>query len=173
MSKFIIGLICTFCIINPSFGQKAKADLVNSNADSVGVIYFTQTDSGVLIALDLKSLPLGGGTCAIHIHQFGACQGPDFKSAGEHFNPTAKQHGFLNSKGLHAGDLPNIEVGLNGTVKDTIFSQIISLKIGDRNTLLTKEGTSIVVHSQPDDYFSQPAGNSGNRIACGVIREIK
>jgi superoxide dismutase, Cu-Zn family len=150
-----------------TWAQKASASLVNDQNQPVGTILFNQTDSGVVIIFDLQGLP--GGVHAVHVHNRGQCDPPEFKTAGEHFNPTGKHHGFLNSKGLHAGDLPNIEVDSEGKVRKSIITQIFSLRKNDKISLLTKEGTSIVIHEGPDDFYTDPSGVSGKRIACGTI----
>ncbi len=166
LHKLMLFLLLLF---HSSFAQNANAIFVNQDGDSIGTALFLQTDSGVRIIVELSNL--SPGTYALHIHQRAKCQNPQFETAGEHFNPYNKKHGFLNSEGPHAGDLPNIQVSSDGRVKDTIITNLITLRKGDENSLLGKEGTSIIVHSSADDYFSQPSGGSGERIACGVIKE--
>ncbi|MBB6729898.1 superoxide dismutase family protein [Cohnella zeiphila] len=144
------------------------AKIVNSQGQEVGTAMFTQADGSVKIHLEAKGLP--PGVHGFHIHETGKCEPPDFASAGEHFNTTHKQHGFYNPKGFHVGDLPNIQVAADGTVKADIESKNVTLKKGEANSLLKKGGTSIVIHEKADDYVTDPSGNSGNRIACGVIR---
>jgi Cu-Zn family superoxide dismutase len=108
------------------------------------------------------------GTRAFHIHEVGKCD-PPFESAGGHFNPTGKQHGKDNPNGPHAGDLPNLDVPQSGRVKVQVVVKDVSLDTG-RGALLDADGAALVVHEGADDYKSDPAGNAGKRLACGVIR---
>ena len=112
-----------------------------------------------------------GGTYAFHIHAIGKCE-PPFESAGGHFNPGGKQHGKDNPQGAHAGDLPNIEVPANGQVKVEATAKGVSLGAAT-NGLLDADGSALVVHEGADDYKSDPAGNAGKRIACGVIQAAR
>jgi Cu-Zn family superoxide dismutase len=147
--------------------QNAIAQLVNAAGDTIGTAAFIQTDSGLSITLNLSHLP--PGQHAMHIHEKGLCGGGDFKGAGEHFNPTGRQHGFLNPKGPHAGDLPNITVAKDSTCQMQLQTRLISLRANDPASLLRSGGTALVIHENPDDYLSQPAGGGGVRLACGVI----
>lgn len=164
--KYWLLLILTITT-SSAWAQSASASLVNDQNQPVGTILFNQTDSGVVINFDLQGLP--GGVHAVHIHNRGQCDPPEFTTAGDHFNPAGKHHGFLNSKGPHAGDLPNIEVDSEGKVKKSITTQLISLRKNDKNSLLTKEGTSVIIHEGTDNYSTDPSGVSGKRIACGAI----
>ncbi|MGM9925515.1 MAG: superoxide dismutase family protein [Bacillus sp. (in: firmicutes)] len=146
-----------------------KVDMYDAAGDRIGKIDLTEQAAGLELDLDLTGLPPGDH--AIHFHEKASCKGPDFKSAGNHFNPDSKQHGLMNAEGPHVGDLPNIEVDDKGKVKVTLQSDA-TLK-PERNTLLTKDGTSIVIHEKGDNGMSQPAGDSGKRIACGVIKQDK
>lgn len=148
------------------FAQNAKADLLDAQGKSVGIADFRQTPEGVQMVLSVSGL--SAGPHGIHIHAIGQCTPPDFKSAGGHFNPEGKKHGIQNSEGAHAGDLPNLKIGEDGTAEiDTILHQV-SLEEG-KDSLLQPEGTALVIHAAQDDEKTDPSGNSGDRIACGVI----
>lgn len=142
-------------------------ELKNADGKSVGTVRLSVQGQGIGLELHLHDLP--PGEHGIHFHQNPACVAPDFKSAGGHFNPDSKKHGFDSPDGHHAGDLRNFTVdsagkanGIKLTTPDVTFSD------GTRS-LLRDGGTSIVVHAKPDDYKTDPSGNSGDRIACGVI----
>jgi Cu-Zn family superoxide dismutase len=146
----------------------AHADIVDSTGKSVGKATLKQTAAGVEIKASLSNLP--PGTHGMHIHTVGKCDPPDFKSAGGHFNPDAKKHGMNNPDGMHAGDLPNVEVGADGKAKVKVTAAHVTLTDGD-HSLFHEGGTSLVIHEKADDYVTDPSGNSGNRIACGVIEK--
>ena len=123
---------------------------------------------GVEVKLDVKDLP--PGKHALHFHQIAKCDPPDFKSAGPHFNPDNKQHGFLNPAGHHNGDMANFTVKANGTAQAKIRNADVVLGTGtESNSLFANGGTSLMIHAKEDDMKSDPAGNAGDRIACGVI----
>lgn len=148
--------------------DSVHAVLVNQEGDRVGVATFTDYGDGVGVELDGWDLP--PGEHGLHIHEHGVCEAPTFESAGGHYNPTNAEHGFDNPEGPHAGDLPNIEVDQDGSVHTEVVGEMLSLQEGAKNSLLKEGGTSIVLHAKPDDYVSQPSGDSGDRIACGVIQ---
>lgn len=164
--------LLTLCLLaSPAFA-KPKDTLVvpikTSTGEDAGTATFTQEKSKLSIKLDLKNLPVGQH--AVHIHAKPACDAPDFKSAGGHFNPENKQHGTLNPMGHHAGDLPqNVEIGEGHVGQATFKVDYLSLDPASPNSILANGGTSIMVHEKPDDMKTDPTGNAGNRIACGVI----
>jgi Cu-Zn family superoxide dismutase len=144
----------------------ARAALVNNQGQKVGEATFTETSQGVKIAVKVENLPPGLHAC--HIHEKGVCATPDFMKAAGHFNPHAKKHGLKNPQGPHAGDLPNLHVGPDGRGTLETVNTLVTLKPGN-NSLFQPEGTSLVIHANPDDDMTDPAGNAGPRIACGVI----
>ena len=148
-------------------GATAYADLMNSSGQPAGRATLTSTGDGVFISAQLRNLP--EGIHAMHIHETGSCDRPSFTSAGGHLNPEMHQHGFLNPQGQHAGDLPNITVRSDGTASADVFAPNVTLEGGDA-ALLGGDGTALMIHAGPDDYRSDPAGNAGPRIACGVIK---
>jgi Cu-Zn family superoxide dismutase len=147
-------------------GAAATVDLRNTAGASVGTANLTQVGNVVRIVLDAKGLT--PGLHGVHIHAVGKCDPPDFNSAGPHFNPTGKQHGALNPQGAHAGDLPNINVGADGNGRLETATEQITLGTGT-TSLWDADGSSLVVHAAPDDFKTDPTGNSGGRVACGVI----
>jgi Cu-Zn family superoxide dismutase len=121
---------------------------------------------GVRFSGKLTDLP--PGPHGFHIHENGKCDAPDFESAGGHFNPTGKHHGDKNPDGPHAGDLGNIGVRANGMIDVSVLATGVTLQSG-ANSLLKPGGTSLVLHESPDDAMTDPSGNSGARIACGIL----
>ena len=146
----------------------AKATLRDTQGKDVGTATFKPTKGGVQIAISVAGL--SPGKHGFHVHGAGRCEPPDFKSAGPHFNPTGKQHGHKNPQGAHAGDLPNLTVGKNGKGKATFTAKGVTLGEGT-GSLFSTDGTSLVIHADPDDEKTDPAGSSGARIACGVIEK--
>ena len=149
----------------PVAGAQAKADLKDATGKAVGSVTLTETTHGALLHATLMGLP--AGTHAFHIHTTGTCEAP-FTSAGGHFNPATKQHGIANPAGMHAGDLPNFEVGADGKATFDAFATGVTFGTGP-DGLFKAGGTAIVVHAAADDYKGDPAGNAGARIACGVV----
>jgi Cu-Zn family superoxide dismutase len=147
---------------------RATAALHNAQGVEVGQAMLVGKRNGVLIQIEIRNLQ--PGTYGFHIHERGSCRGSTFKSAGEHFNPNGARHGFKNPKGPHAGDLWNFEVPNGGSFRVEQYNARVTLKEGHEDSLLRKGGTSLIVHTNPDDYRTDPAGDAGAGIACGVIR---
>ena len=150
--------------------KAAHADIVNSQGAKIGSAKITSTTKGVKI--DVTVLELTPGGHGIHIHTVGKCEGPAFTSSAGHFNPTSAHHGIHNaqSPNPHLGDLPNLVVDESGKGKGSFSVEGVTLGDG-ANSLFHEGGTSIVVHAKADDLMSDPSGNSGDRIACGVIEK--
>ncbi len=145
---------------------RIEVDLKNADGDSLGSATLEEKANGLMVSLALSGLE--PGPHGIHFHANGECEPPDFESAGDHYNPEEKDHGLLNQDGSHAGDLPNIVAKPDGTVAAEIMAAGVTLEEG-KTTLYKKDGTSLIIHEKADDGMSQPAGNAGKRIACGVI----
>ena len=142
-----------------------RVSMQDAQGKSVGEVMLEQTPAGILMRGNLSGLP--PGVHAIHVHEVGQCQAP-FTTAGAHFNPLKREHGLMNKKGHHAGDLPNITVGADGKAQFEALSADLTLGKG-KASVMDKDGSSVVVHAKADDHTSGPAGNAGDRIACGVI----
>lgn len=150
----------------PAAAQTAKAALKGVDGKEVGTVELTQTPSGVLLKVSVKGLP--PGEHAFHVHAVGKCE-PPFDSAGGHFNPAGKKHGLMAAEGSHAGDMPNLHVPQDGELTVEVLNNAITLEKGHPNSVLGTSGAAIVIHAGVDDYKSDPAGNAGKRMACGVI----
>jgi Cu-Zn family superoxide dismutase len=150
--------------------KSAHADIVNAQGTKIGTAKVTATGQGVKIAVTVSQLT--PGEHGIHIHTVGKCEAPAFTSAGGHFNPTSAHHGAHNTQDPHPhlGDLMNLTVGQNGNARATFLANGVTLGDG-ANSLFHDGGTSLVIHAKADDLMSDPSGNSGDRIACGVIEK--
>jgi Cu-Zn family superoxide dismutase len=170
MKQLICGLIGAAGAVVLTVGLSAQApvkvELKDAQGQSIGTASLSSAMGAVHIQLDLKNLK--PGQHAIHVHTAAKCEGPAFASAGGHLNPTAKKHGLQSPDGPHAGDMDNFTVGADGTAKSMIMAKGITLG-SEPNSVFANGGTALVVHAGPDDMKTDPAGASGDRIACGVI----
>jgi len=145
---------------------KTVVQLKDAQGNSVGTAILWESGSGIGMELNLKNLP--AGEHGIHFHQNAKCDAPDFKSAGPHLNPDGKKHGLENPEGHHAGDNPNLTVGADGKAHFKWEGKDVNLG-SDSHSLFSNGGTSLVIHAKSDDQKTDPSGNSGDRIACGVV----
>ncbi len=164
----ILGVVVVAIVVIASFmpTRSTTAQLSDAQGNFVGTVLFTQSPDGVRIYLTSQGLE--PGEHGIHFHERGECIPPDFMSAGAHFNPTGRSHGLENPQGPHGGDLPNLSVSGTGTSVYEAVTNRVTLSDGPAS-LLHPGGTALVIHARPDDQMTDPAGNSGDRVACGVI----
>lgn len=158
----------SFIALRTRVQDEASAEMLDGAGRSLGRLTLSTDASGVRISGTLAPLP--PGPHAFHIHAAGECHAPDFDSAGGHFNPFGRKHGAQNKDGPHAGDLPNIAVRPDGSVAVDCLATMVTLGKG-KNSLFPRDGTCLVIHENPDDEVTDPAGNAGKRIACGVIKK--
>jgi superoxide dismutase, Cu-Zn family len=155
------GLVLVGC--DPS---RATAELMNANGQVVGMATLVQR--GDVVELEVEASGLEPGPHGIHFHEVGLCEAPGFTTAGGHFNPQGKQHGLDSPNGAHAGDLPNLTADASGNASGKVLTERITLDEGQLS-VFDADGTALVIHATADDQMTDPAGNSGARVACGVI----
>jgi len=167
----ISGLLTTNFADKAHLGSQAYSNIIDNNGRIIGHAKYTQGSHGVLIHIKAGGLP--SGKHGMHFHHVGTCEDTSagFKLAGGHIMPSGKPHGFLNPEGPHEGNLPNLIVHRDGTVETEVYTELVSLHgTQDQPALLDSDGSTLIIHAQPDDHFTQPIGGSGGRIGCGVIR---
>jgi len=162
----LIALTAVLAVAALPCAAKTVVELKDAQGKSVGTIILMPSGSGVRLKLELHDL--APGEHGIHFHQNPKCDAPDFKSAGPHFNPEGKKHGLESPSGHHAGDMLNLNVDATGKADGTLEDKDVTLGDG-ANSLFSNGGTAIVIHAKADDMKTDPSGNSGDRIACGVI----
>jgi Cu-Zn family superoxide dismutase len=167
-------LVTTGLLVSVALGLSAQADpeclstqLIDTAGAVIGSATLTETPNGVLVRAQAENLTPGWH--AFHLHETGTCTPPDFTSAGGHFNPLGKSHGFASEHGSHAGDLPNVFVGEDGKLDVEFLASQVTLKEG-ATSLLDENGSALVIHAGVDDYKTDPAGDAGGRVVCGEIR---
>ena len=161
--KTIVMISLLLCGLAAYAADSKTVQLINSEGKAIGSATITSAGKGVNIRLRVQDLP--PGEHAFHVHQTSSCQTPDFKSAGPHFNPTNKKHGFKNKEGHHAGDMKNFSVPSTGRAAANFHNNDVTM-----DQLTANGGTSLVIHAKADDMLTDPSGNSGDRIACGEIK---
>jgi superoxide dismutase, Cu-Zn family len=150
----------------PAAAAAAKATLKDPQGKTLGEATLRESPAGVLVKLDLQGVP--PGPHAFHIHAVGKCEPPDFMTAGGHFNPSTAKHGLMAMGGPHAGDMPNLFVPADGKLSVEVLDANVTLAAGAKS-LFDADGAALMLHATADDYTSDPAGNAGGRIACGVV----
>lgn len=181
MSKIFFSLLISMLIAStPShateashIGAKAESTIINNDGTAIGSATYTQGNVGVVIEINVSNLP--AGKHGMHFHEKGTCEDTDaFKMAKGHIMPTNKPHGFLNPEGPHEGNLPNLIVNGDGKAHIELYSELVSLHgHDDKPALLDEDGSTLMIHTDSDDHYTQPIGGSGARIACGVIKAVE
>lgn len=161
-----LGIVCLLLGPARAFAEAASAQIKFADGSEAGTIEISEAAAGVLLKVDLKGLTPGAH--ALHVHEFGKCDG-DFSAAGGIYNPLGAKHGFLNDEGPMAGDLPNVIAAADGTARAEILSPLLTLSKEADESLLDSDGSALVIFSKPDDYLTDPDGGAEARIACGVL----
>lgn len=175
MHKFLPLLILPLAACNtmdaaepPPTTTVASANLVRADGSPAGTATISRRDGGLWMSLSADAP--AAGTYGMHLHMVGKCEGPKFTSAGAHWNPAMKMHGTENPMGPHAGDLPNVIAGADRKIS---FEQMLGdIQLTGAGGLLDTDGATVMIHAMPDDYRTDPSGNSGDRIICGVLLSI-
>ncbi|MFB6366464.1 superoxide dismutase family protein [Paenibacillus elgii] len=150
--------------------EVVQVNILGKKGTTIGTAKLTPAGSGGGVRIELEAASLSPGPHGFHVHETGKCEAPDFTSAGAHFNPEARKHGLNNPEGPHTGDLPNLEADQQGKVKADFVAKQLTLEPGQPNSLRKPGGMAFVIHEKADDLRTDPAGNAGGRIGCGVIQ---
>lgn len=172
MKRILLLTACFLSLLSSGFADEiisAHASLINNNGEEVGYATFLQGARGVVIRIDVEGLP--PGVHGMHFHEVGTCEDCEcFKLTKGHIDPNHKPHGFFNPGGPHEGNLPNLIVDERGRAMVELYSDLVSISgQGGKPALLDEDGSTLIVHANEDDHYSQPIGGSGARILCGVI----
>jgi superoxide dismutase, Cu-Zn family len=162
----MLVILTAACSMSTEQASQATAELKDKDGKAVGVATFRESSGGVTVDVNVKGLT--PGLHAVHVHAVGRCDAPAFTSAGGHFNPAQKKHGYKSPEGAHAGDLPNMLVAKDGTGRFESFTDGMTLKPG-ATSVFDKDGSALVIHAGVDDNVTDPTGNAGDRAACGII----
>jgi Cu-Zn family superoxide dismutase len=162
----MVGCAAVYAAAQAPATMTAKATLKDGQGKTLGVATLRESPAGLLVKLDLQNVP--PGTHALHIHSVGKCDAPAFTTAGGHFNPTTMKHGLMAAGGPHAGDMPNVFVPADGKLSIEVLDTSVTLAPGAKS-VFDADGSALMLHAGADDYTSDPAGNAGSRLACGVI----
>ena len=162
----MLMILTAACSMSTEQAPQATAELKDKDGKAVGVATFRESSGGVTVDVNVKGLT--PGLHAVHVHAVGRCDAPAFTSAGGHFNPAQKKHGYKSPEGAHAGDLPNMLVAKDGTGRFEAFTDGMTLKPG-ATSVFDKDGSALVIHAGVDDNVTDPTGNAGDRAACGII----
>ncbi len=176
VTALALAALLTAHLVSPAsaVGEKAGGVLIDGKGATIGEVQLEQQAAGVKVTVTTRGIDIvTPGTHGLHFHAVGKCDGPDFMSAGGHFNPAGKQHGAKNPQGAHAGDLPNLPIDASTATQGSgyVFTQtttMISLTPG-ATSIFDADGTALVIHANPDDELTDPTGNSGGRVACAVL----
>ena len=159
--------LTTACVHSPADGPIiAKAELSNAQNQQSGIVVIRNGTGGPVMLVDATGL--AAGVYGMHFHQIGKCDAPGFTTAGGHWNPVGRQHGLSNASGAHAGDLPNLEINSND--KAAITVPLDPSLFNGAQSLFDSDGAAIIIHARADDNMTDPSGNSGDRILCGVLQ---